>query len=155
MCSHTTNAGYDRIDIALDYLLAASTCTHFLVTNGDNLYSSDWLNHIQPEIDRGKKLIAWDFTSHHDQLARNNSSNVISVQLERGRIGLGAFLVHRDVIEMTSARFLPEAVFRPSEDDAGFNFLRQLQDALHDEDITLLHQVLSMHQQQVLPDLSS
>jgi hypothetical protein len=134
--------GYDATDTMLDNLLDASDCTHFLFTNGDNFYNSEWLTQIAGPLKAGKHLIAWDFTTHHER----DGTNVIHVKFVRSFVDLGAVLVRRRAIEQAGARFVPLGPFTGDFFARDWWFFKGIYDAVGESGVAYVHQVLFMHQ---------
>ena len=70
MVLQATDYGYGMTDRALahlydQHLKYLSPCQYLMVTNGDNLYSSNFGAKLQPHMKANKDLIAWGFVSHH------------------------------------------------------------------------------------------
>lgn len=133
--------GYDVTDVILGDLLAADYCTHFMVTNGDNFYSSSWLGTILPYINDNKELIAWDFLSHHPR-----DYNVISVKFERKFVDLGSVLFARRAVDRTGARFLPSGILTDDMFARDWWFFKTLKEGAPNSSVSTIHQVLYAHQ---------
>ena len=70
MIPQATDYGYGITDHALTHLYDqhlkyTSPCQYLMVTNGDNLYSSNFGAKLYPHMKAYKDLIAWGFVSHH------------------------------------------------------------------------------------------
>eukprot|EP00578_Thalassiosira_sp_NH16_P025891 CAMPEP_0181089152 /NCGR_PEP_ID=MMETSP1071-20121207/7153_1 /TAXON_ID=35127 /ORGANISM="Thalassiosira sp., Strain NH16" /LENGTH=668 /DNA_ID=CAMNT_0023171087 /DNA_START=115 /DNA_END=2121 /DNA_ORIENTATION=+ len=163
--------GYDVTDRVLDMLLLTENhpkyhedpkCTHFMFTNGDNFYPQNLLESILPAMKIGKQLIAWDFITHHKR-----KSNVISVEIKRRFVDLGAVLVTREAIlnteegvsiisetesdaqvmgRMMHKRFLPNGIQTSDIFARDYFFFKEIYDQVGKENVEIIHQVLFVHQ---------
>ncbi|KAL7483014.1 hypothetical protein ACHAW6_008660 [Cyclotella cf. meneghiniana] len=136
--------GYDDTDKVLEQLLTKnSTCTYFLFTNGDNFYSNKWLLEIKPFVLANKQLIAWDFISHH-----RREYNVISTEVVRGKIDLGAAIVAKSAIESINARFTSKEhlAHYNAAHALDYFFFKSVSDAVGRDAVEIFHQVLFSHQ---------
>jgi len=152
--------GYEESDMLLSYLLqrwhgrdrdGGFRCDWLMFTNGDNMFSSAWLQAIAPAIfteqsrslavdtdsDAGTKadtavpvqMIAWDFTTHHPRSSPYGvlPNQIVRVDLDqRGYVDLSSFLVKAQLVAQAGATFLPDGPFTTDIFARDFFFVQQL-----------------------------
>lgn len=95
------------------------SCTHFVITNGDNLYSPDFLPHT---LKADRDMVATGFC---------HAGMAYEARMELGHIDLGAMLVRRSVLREGSKTFLtslPEEASAKHVHDADYWFFKHAVD---------------------------
>lgn len=157
--------GYDYTDLLLEYLHKKSQSMSYdwiLVTNGDNMYNSHWLETIAPLLSSPQlQLVAWDFISHHPRpVDKNLSDNSlilaenqrIRIKLVRRYVDLGSFFVRAqnywDLLadEKQGSFFLDKGPFTMDVLSRDFHLIERLTSSLRTDAIELVHQCLMFHQ---------
>lgn len=166
---------YGYTDSALDYLFGEDNsknlkgCNWLLVTNGDDLYSTAFLDQLQP-LFQANELIAWDFVSHYYDRDKVESDPRVKgsgkffarrTEMKRKEIDLGAMLVNvpfflRQKREGKPLRFLSNAVERTLREENATRTNRvkfHLSDGMMAEELvertdkwSLMRRVLLIHQ---------
>lgn len=120
--------GYSYTDAAIDLLLfdkKVYPCDYFIFTNGDNLYTSGFIDkYIKKDMQDAVDMVGFDFISRyeqyspfvHDQIFDDGSRKVKEATFTVGGIDLGAFVIRKSVIEADSdMRFVHLSNLRRSE----------------------------------------
>lgn len=119
----SSDFGYAYTDAAINYLISHNleyNCKYLLVTNGDNLYRSKFIDdYLQPEMDQETQMIGFNFISHHDRWDHtvtetekaDGRNREVSVQFQPGAIDLGACFFKMDLLESDpiNLRFVNQA----------------------------------------------
>jgi hypothetical protein len=138
--------GYDATDWAVETLLDAGGCSHFLITNGDNYYLPQFMEIISEKINAGYQFVAYDFLTHHQR----DKTNVIEVDIKRKFIDLGSFVLSADVLRKSGASFMPEGPATSDVFARDWHFVKDVTKYLkargEGNKISLVHQVLYSHQ---------
>ena len=63
--------GYVHTDLAMELLADehAAECRYVVITNGDNIYASHFVDRVELLTAQGYELIGWSFVSHHEKPA--------------------------------------------------------------------------------------
>ena len=113
---NSNDYGYSLTDRAIDLLMSSSKCEYFLITNGDNLYSKDFLvGYIYPHMIDRTDMIGISFISHHkwhpeskDGIHYSDGTKIpMHGEFALNHIDLGACVFSRNVFQNTSDRFIP------------------------------------------------
>jgi hypothetical protein len=101
--SHATY-GFEDTDLMIQRILTSNyaadrSCTYFLITNGDNYYSSYLFEHVKSHVASHTDLIAFSFI---------NRKVCINTEFRKGRIDLGSVLISRRAFAETNAKFMPK-----------------------------------------------
>jgi hypothetical protein len=95
LCDFDHYVYYVATDRALtDFVATCDTCTHVLVTNGDNGYAPDFL---RTALSRHEDIVATSFT---------HAERVFHTKIRKGQIDLGAVLIRTRVLEGGTKVFL-------------------------------------------------
>ena len=100
--------GYRQADLLLQHVLSDRSCTHVLVTNGDNLYTRAFLPATCGHMQRGAMdLISYLFSSHYKytgeyrklgKVERAGQDVLFKTRLMKSWVDLGAVIVRADVL---------------------------------------------------------
>ena len=137
---------YDYTDLTLKYVLDATTCSHILVTNGNNMYELEFVSTVYQHMQQGRHIVGVDFMTHHPRGPTNKINTVVKVAMKRGHIELGGVVVSRAAIQRTNAMFLPQGINTINMFARDFFFFKALLAGLqHDNDVVLVHKTLLHH----------
>ena len=140
--------GYDTTDMLLSYIVDNNdihTCDWLMLTNGDNMYNSIWLDTITPIIlHNNTNIIAWDFVSHHRR--DNNTEQVIHVNMIRKYIDLGCMITRMSLYINNNIKFLTESLFTSDLFARDYYVINKIYNSINNNTVTLLHNILMFHQ---------
>lgn len=115
--AYETDYGYAYTDAAIGYLLKETTCSYFLFTNGDNLYTSEFIdNYILNDMIQKIDIIGFNFVSRYvggelpnfyDSSYDDGTRKFVNVRFAVNYIDLGAFIIRADFMRQNpSMRFV-------------------------------------------------
>ena len=140
--------GYDTTDMLISYIIDNNdihTCDWLMLTNGDNMYNSIWLDTITPIIlHNNTNIIAWDFVSHHRR--GNGTEQVIHVNMIRKYIDLGSMITRMSLYMNNNIKFLSESLFTSDLFARDYYVINKIYNSIHNNTVQLLHNVLMFHQ---------
>ena len=137
---------YDYTDLMLKYVIDATTCSHILVTNGDNMYEPEFVSTVYQHMQQGRHIVGVDFRTHHPRGPAKKAHTVVKVAMKRAHIELGGVVVSRAAIQRTKAEFLPQGINTASMFARDFFFFKALFAGLRsNKDLVLVHKVLLHH----------
>lgn len=166
---HNAFYGYDSTELLLSYMIGrkslASTprsqikssqglnhegCSWVMLTNGDNVYNSAWLDAIALSLlDPTANLVGWDFVTHHTR--DDSSEQVVRVEIKRGFVDLGSVAIRADRLNQfnssqAGARFLPQSILTQDLMARDFFAIESVHKAIAERSVRLIHKVLLFHQ---------
>ena len=149
--------GYVLTDLVMEHILKVRDCEFMLVTNGDNLYGSDFFRAVVPPIQQGHNLVAVHFVTHHPRDGsrshtcgpyRAGTDMEIETGFEIGCVDLGAAVFATNIVERLNIRFALNALRQNPQAGLyaadGITFMEMVKDI--NTRATVVHRVLMLHQ---------
>lgn len=113
----TDTYGFLQTDLVVEDLSSSNhNCDYFLATNGDNLYSTDFLKVTVPHLRKSVDLVAVEFVSHYcyasasEWIPRIGCYNQHYTSYNLGRIDLGAAMFRKQKVIDSDIRFVKNSL---------------------------------------------
>lgn len=144
--------GYALTDAALDQVFEdrLQAPTYLIITNGDNLYTSNLFEKLEPHLSNGTELIGFDFVSHYSwpnllesgrDVFDDGTMKRIPQQLQYLAFDLGSGVFHKNLFVRDRLRFMQPEGYTFETDARFVETARRMAQSQ-----AILRQVLLVHQ---------